>query len=501
VAGEGVVLLKNQDGLLPMKKTARVAVVGQFAKLPRYQGAGSSSMNPTRLDNIYDEMVKLVGDGHLRYAPGYPARGEAIDDGLVAEALAVAQEAEVVVVCAGLSDLFEVEGLDRAHMRLPASHNALIASLATAHPRVVVVLSNGSPVEMPWEPQVAAILEGYLGGQAGAGAIADIVYGEVNPSGKLGETFPLHLEDNPFHVYFPGGPDTVEYRESIYVGYRYFDTAGKPVLYPFGHGLSYTCFEYHDLQVSPSVMPESGKIAVSLRVKNTGKRAGQEIVQLYVRDVEASVYRPAKELKGFEKVALEPGEEKEVRFELDRRAFAFYHPGVKDWQVEAGAFEILVGASSADIRLRAKIQVEAKPLTPLPVSASKLAPYYQLPTTNDIPDDTFEALLGRPLPANQGARKGTYTLNSPVGDMTDSFIGLLLGNTMQKQMQRMVQGQEDTPIGLLMEAMAREMPLRTMLMTGGRISREMLEALLLLINGKFFKGLGALVKARRTRKK
>jgi beta-glucosidase len=501
VAGEGAVLLKNKDSLLPLPKLTRVAVIGQFAKLPRYQGAGSSSMNPTRLDNIYDEMVKLVGGDVLRYAPGYPARGEAVDEGLIAEALAVAQEADVVVVCTGLSDLFEVEGLDRQHMRLPASHNALIEALAAAHPRVVVVLSNGSPVEMPWEPQVQAILEGYLGGQAGAGAIADIVYGDVNPSGKLGETFPLRLEDNPFHVYFPGGPDTVEYRESIYVGYRYFDTAGKPVLYPFGHGLSYTCFEYHDLQVSPSVVPESGKIAVSLRVKNTGKRAGQEIVQLYVRDREASIFRPAKELKGFEKVALEPGEEKQVRFELDHRAFAFYHTGVKDWQVEAGAFEILVGASSADIRLRAEVQVEAGPLAPLPLSPDQLAPYYQLPTTSTIPDATFEALLGRPLPANQGERKGAYTLNSPVGDMQDSPIGRLLGNVMQKQMQRMIQGQEDTPIGLLMEAMAREMPLRAMLMTGGAISREMLEALLVMINGNFFKGLGALVKARRTRKK
>jgi beta-glucosidase len=365
---------------------------------------------------------------------------------------------------------------------------------------VVVVLSNGSPVEMPWEAQVDAILEGYLGGQAGAGAIADIIYGEVNPSGKLAETFPQRLEDNPFHVYFPGGPDTVEYRESIYVGYRYFDTAGKPVLYPFGHGLSYTSFEYRDLQISQAMMPESGGMAVSLRVKNTGNRAGQEIVQLYVRDVEASVFRPAKELKGFEKVALEPGEEKQVRFELGSRAFAFYHPGVKDWQVEAGAFEILVGASSADIRLRAEIQVQAEPLAPLPVSPEKLAPYYQLPSTSGISDVTFEVLLGRSLPPNQGARKGSYTLNSPVGDMKDSFVGRLLGNVMQKQMQRMIQGQEDTPIGLLMEAMAREMPLRTMLMTGGGISREMLEALLLMINGKFFKGIGALLKAMRANK-
>ncbi len=501
VAGEGAVLLKNQNGLLPLQKTAQVAVVGQFAKLPRYQGAGSSSMNPTRLDNIYDEMIKLVGEGKLRYAPGYPARGDQVDAELVAEALAVVKDADIVVVCAGLSDLFEVEGVDRQHMRLPASHNALIEALAAAHPRVVVVLSNGSPVEMPWEAQVGAVLEGYLGGQAGAGAIADILYGEVNPSGKLAETFPLRLEDNPFHAYFPGGPDTVEYRESIYVGYRYYDTAARPVLYPFGHGLSYTNFEYNDLQVSPTLVPESGKLAVSLRVKNTGERTGQEIVQLYVRDVEASIFRPAKELKGFEKVLLDPGEEKQVRFELGKRAFAFYHVGVKDWRVEAGAFEILVGASSADIRLRAEVQVEAEPLAPLPGPQDKLVPYYQLPTASYIPDEAFEALLGRHLPTNQGARKGSYTLNSPVGDMQDSFVGRLLFYFMRKQIQGMIQDQEDTPIGVLMQAAVREGPLRLMLMSGGQVSREMLEALLNMINGRIFKGLWALVKAVRANKK
>jgi beta-glucosidase len=501
VAGEGAVLLKNRDSLLPLEKQTRVAVLGRFAKLPRYQGAGSSSMNPSRLDTIYDEMVRLVGEGTLCYAPGYPERGDVIDEALVTEALAVASEAEVVVVCAGLSDLFEVEGLDRQHMRLPSSHNALIETLVAAHPHVVVVLSNGSPVEMPWEPQVSAILEGYLGGQAGAGAIADILYGAVNPSGKLGETFPLRLEDNPFYVYFPGGPDTVEYRESIFVGYRYFDTAQKEVLYPFGHGLSYTSFEYNNLQATPTVVPVDGMVTVSLGVKNTGDRAGQEVVQLYVRDVEASVFRPMKELKGFEKVSLDPGEVKEVSFNLEQRAFAFYHTGVKDWQVEAGTFEILVGASSADIRLRATVEVEAEPLAPLPVAADELAPYYQIATATDIPEDAFEALLGHALPVNLGARKGSYTLNSPVGDMRDSFVGRLLSSFMHKQMARMIQGQEDTPIGLLMEAMAREMPLRSMLMAGGGINREMLDALLVMINGKFFKGLIALLKAARKNKR
>lgn len=501
-AAEGAVLLKNEAGILPLPKGTKVALIGQFAKFPRYQGAGSSYMNPAQLDNIYDEMVKLVGAENITYAPGYPLKGEQIEPALLQEAVDVAKTAEVVVVCAGLTDMFEVEGLDREHMKLPVSHNALIETVSAAHPKVAVVLSNGSPLEMPWLAQVQAVLEGYLGGQAGAGAIADILYGVVNPSGKLAETFPLRLEDTPSFDCFPGGPTTLAYRESIYVGYRYYDSAAQEVLYPFGHGLSYTNFGYRNLWLSQDAIRESDPLTVSLEIKNTGAVAGKEIVQFYVRDIESTVFRPDKELKGFVKVELQPGEEKTVSIDLDRRAFAFYNPEIKAWQVESGQFEILVGASAGDIRLSAPVQVESAHPDAPQVERGKLTSYYALPKGKAFSREAFAALWGAPLPANEISVKGSYSLNTPVGDMRASFIGRLLGNFMSKKIQAMIEGQEDTPTALLMESMAREAPLRIMLMTGdGSLSREMLEALLMMINGKFFKGLFALIKAVRANKK
>jgi len=495
VAGEGAVLLKNEDNILPLSDDTKVALIGRFAKEPRYQGAGSSLMNPSQLDNLHAEIIKLVGDENLRYAPGYTAKADEPDEALIQAAVDLTKDADVVIICAGLTDLYETEGLDRTHMQMPPGHNALIAALAAAHDNVVVVLSNGSPIEMPWASDVAGILEGYLGGQAGAGALADILYGRVNPSGKLAETFPLKLADNPSYHYFPSGPATVEYRESLYVGYRYYDAVDQDVLYPFGHGLSYTTFEYSDLRLNQDQLTIPASLSVSLKVKNTGAVAGSEIIQFYVRDVESTVFRPEKELKGFAKVALNPGEEKTVTIELNARAFAFYNPDLKDWQVEAGAFEILVGASSRDIRLQGMVTVSSEQVAP-EVDRAALSTYYNFPKGSSVSQTDFEALLGRPVPPNQELRKGAYTLNTPLGDMHDSFIGRQFYKMMQAQMAKMTQGQEDTPIALLMEAMMHEMPLRSMLMSeDSPFDREILEALLVMINGQFFKGLFALLKA------
>lgn len=496
VAGEGAVLLKNDDAILPLQENTRVALIGRFAKTPRYQGAGSSQMNPTQLDNVYDEIVKLVGDDHLTFAPGYTKKGDHPDDGLIQEAVQLARDADVVVICAGLTDLYETEGLDRTHMKMPPGHDALIEAVAAAHSRVVVVLSNGSPVEMPWASDVSGILEGYLGGQAGAGAIADLLYGKVNPSGKLAETFPLKLEDNPSYHYFPGGPATVEYRESVYVGYRYYDSVGQDVLYPFGHGLSYTTFEYSDLQLGRNQLSMPDPLTITFKVKNTGTVAGKEVVQLYVRDVASTTFRPEKELKGFTKVQLEPGEEKSVSIELNKRAFAYYDGDLQDWRVESGEFEILVGASSRDIRLTATVAITSDHPGVPSVDRENLAVYYNFPKGVPISQRDFETLLGRPVPPNQGPQKGSYTLNTPIGDMNGSFIGQQLYKMMKSQMAKMIQGQEDTPLGLLMEAVTHEMPLRGMLMMGDdNLTRETLDALLIMINGKFLKGAGALMRA------
>lgn len=489
VAAEGAVLLKNDGDILPLQKTTPFALIGRFAKVPRYQGAGSSLMNPTKLDTLHDEMLKLTGAESLPYAPGYTEKGDHADESLIQEALAVAQKVEVVIICAGLTELYETEGVDRTHMKLPPGHDALIQRIAAAHTKVVVVLSNGSPVEMPWAQDVPCILESYLGGQAGAGGIADILFGEVNPSGKLAETFPFELEDTPAYRYFPGGPATVEYRESLYVGYRYYDTVGQPVLFPFGHGLSYTRFAYHDLVLS---RPEGEALTVTFKVKNVGKVAGKEVVQLYVRDVESTAFRPAKELKGFAKVDLQPGEETDVTLELDRRAFAYYDPQLKDWRVESGAFEILVGASSQDIRLRATVEIASTQPT---ANRTEPAVYHNFPKGAAVSQKDFEALLGHPVPPNREPQKGQYTLNTPIDDMQASLIGRQLFGVIKKHLDQMAVGKEDTPMALLLEATSHEMPLRSMLMGDTPLSREMLEALLLMMNGRFFKGLLALVRS------
>jgi beta-glucosidase len=500
VAGEGAVLLKNDGRHLPLKKSTKVALIGRFAKHPRYQGAGSSLMNPTQLDNIYDEIVKQVGSQNIAYADGYTEKGDTADKALIQEALQVASDADVVVVCAGLTGLYETEGIDRKHMKMPPGHDALIEEIAAVNEKVVVVLSNGSPVEMPWVNDVQSILEGYLGGQAGAGAIADILYGRVNPSGKLAETFPLRLEDNPSYPYFPSGPTTVEYRESIYVGYRYYDTVGQQVLFPFGHGLSYASFEYSDLKLKRAKSPDGEAVIVSLKVKNTGNVAGKEIVQVYVRDVESTVFRPAKELKGFAKVDLNAGEVTGVTIELDRRAFAFYDVVQRDWIVEAGDFEILVGASSQDIHLTDTIQLASTQMATSPADRERLATYYDLSKGTPVSQSDFEALLGQTVPPNQGPQKGNYTLNTPIGDMSDSFTGRQLFKIIEKQIYQMIQGLEDTPTAMLFQAMVQEMPLRATLMMGdGPLNREMLDALVTMINGQFIKGLGAFLKARRVK--
>jgi beta-glucosidase len=498
VSAEGAVLLKNDGSILPLQKTTRFAMVGRFAKKPRYQGAGSSLMNPTRLDNLYDEILKLVGGESLAYAPGYTEKGDQPDETLIQEALALAQEADVVVICAGLTDLYETEGVDRAHLHMPAGHDALIQRIAAAHSKVVVVLSNGSPVEMPWAGNVPCILEGYLGGQAGAGGIADVLFGRVNPSGKLAETFPLKLEDTPAFHYYPGGPAVVEYRESLYVGYRYYDTVGQAVLFPFGHGLSYTSFEYAGLALSQPGGPTSEALTVTFKVRNTGKTAGKEIVQLYVRDVESSAFRPEKELKGFAKVELQPGQETTVTLELDRRAFAWYDPQLKDWRVESGSFEILVGASSRDIRLKGTVEICSAQPAALVVDQPRVTAYFNFPKGVPVSREDFEALLGRPVSPNLPPQKGRYDLNTPIGDMSGSFIGRQFAGMMKKNLDKMILGQEDTPMALLMETMLKEMPLRSLMMMGGSLNREKLEALLTLMNGHLFKGVSAFIKANRS---
>jgi beta-glucosidase len=363
-AGESLVLLKNEGNLLPLEvgKIKTLAIIGAFSKTPRYQGAGSSQVNPTRVSTAYDELVKSVGnDAVIRYASGYLEEGETTDQ-LIDEARQQAAGADVAVVFAGLPDSFESEGFDRASLDMPAGHNRLIEAVIAVQPNVAVVLMNGSAVTMPWADQVPAIVEAWLGGQAGGGAIADVLTGKVNPSGKLSETFPARLEDTPPYPDFPARNKEANYGEGIFIGYRHFDARKMAPLFPFGFGLSYATFAYSDLRLNASTIKDTDGVNVEVKVKNTGQVAGKEVVQLYVHEQSPKVVRPEKELKGFAKVALQPGEEKTVSFQLLRRDFAFYDVSSHDWSVSPGKFDILVGSSARDLPLKQTIDVEVAQL-------------------------------------------------------------------------------------------------------------------------------------------
>ncbi|WP_410512248.1 glycoside hydrolase family 3 C-terminal domain-containing protein [Paenibacillus sp. BR2-3] len=388
VARESMVLLRNEDHILPLAKEGTIAIIGEFAKKPRYQGGGSSHVNPTKLDDAFTEMKAIAGaDAELLYAQGYELDRDDINAALLQEAREAAAKADTAVLFLGLPDSYESEGYDRSHLSLPESHKALIAAVSEVQSNIVVVLSNGSPVEMPWIHQTKGILEGYLGGQAFGGAIADLLFGVVSPSGKLAETFPAKLSDNPSFLNFPGEGDKVEYKEGIFVGYRYYDKKEMEPLFPFGFGLSYTQFQYGDLRVSSSRIKDTETLQVSVTVQNTGNRPGKEIVQLYVSDIESSVIRPLQELKGFQKVELQPGEQKEVTFELNKHSFAYYNVSIADWHVESGTFQISVGSSSRDIRLSGSVEIEST--TPIAVR------YHRNTTVGDLLENPLTAEIAK----------------------------------------------------------------------------------------------------------
>lgn len=356
LAAECMVLLKNEGGALPLREGRSLAVIGKFAMEPRYQGGGSSHINSFKVTGLMDA---LEGVERVTYAQGYDTERDEIQDRLIDEAVAAARGADVAVIVAGLPDSFESEGYDRAHMRMPDCQNALIERVAEANPNTVVVLYNGSPVEMPWLGKVKAVIEAYLGGQAVGGATKDVLFGNVNPCGRLPESFPLKLEHNPSYLTYGGEEDMAVYNEGVFVGYRYYDKKQMEVLFPFGFGLSYTSFEYRNLRVSAESISDTDTLTVSVDVENTGALPGKEVVQLYVGDRESTVFRPVRELKGFEKVSLAPGEIKTVTFTLDKRAFAYWNTGLHDWHVETGAFIIEIGRSSRDIALSCAVTVQS----------------------------------------------------------------------------------------------------------------------------------------------
>lgn len=358
IATEGMVLLKN-DGILPLSEQQHIAVIGRSAEEAHFQGGGSSHINPTKVAVPFKELQMQAGEAELSYASGYPSDNSFRQD-LIDEAVTLAQAADVAILYIALPSFKESEGYDRGDLDLTDQQVALITAVANVQPKTVVVLNNGAPVAMSvWIDKVAAVLEGWMMGQAGGAALADILFGKVNPSGKLAETFPLKLADTPSHLNWPGDAGTVHYGEGLFIGYRYYDAKEMPVLFPFGYGLSYTTFAYSNPQVSATAFKDVDGVTVTVDVTNTGSVAGKETVQLYVHDQKSGLVRPYKELKGFAKVDLQPGETKTVSMSLDFRAFAYYHPEYKQWITEDGDFDLLLAASATDIRHTLTVTLES----------------------------------------------------------------------------------------------------------------------------------------------
>lgn len=480
-AAEGsIVLLKNDEKLLPLKKGAKVAVIGDFAQKPRYQGAGSSVVNPTKLVSTLD-VIKDFDLDMIGFAAGYVRTGEANDE-MKAEAVRLAKDAETVLLYVGLDEVSEAEGLDRSNMKLGKNQEDLIKALLEVNQNIVVVLSAGSPIEMPWAEKVPAIIHGYLSGQAGAGAMLKAITGQINPNGKLAESYPFKYEDTPAYNYFPSKERSSEYREGLYVGYRYYTTAKVPVRYPFGYGLSYTSFTYSEMSATDK--------AVTFTIQNTGERDGAEVAQVYVSAKDGEVFRPALELKGFAKVFLKAGEKKTVTVSLDDKAFRYFNVKTNKWEVEGGDYEILVGASCMDIRLSKVVSVKGSSGAN-PYDKAKLADYYSGNVLN-VTDAEFEELLGHAIPEGKWRTDGLLDVNDAICQMyyAKSWPARLVWKIMTNIKNKSeAKGKADLNILFIYN-----MPFRGIgKMTGGMCSQEMVGGIMKIVNGHFFKGVGTII--------
>ena len=480
-AEESIVLLKNESEILPLKEGAEVVVIGDFAKVPRYQGAGSSLVNPAKEpESILNE---IAGSGlkMTAYEQGY-VRNRKTDKKLVEAAVNAAKAAKTVLIFAGLDEISESEGLDRTHMHMPAAQNALIHAVARVNPNVIVVLSAGSSVEMPWYSEVKGIVHGYLGGQAGASAMLNVLTGKVCPSGRLNETYPLHYEDTPAYRYYPSKERSSEYREALYVGYRYYTTVGKKVRFPFGFGLSYTSFSYKDLKV--------GEKGVTFTVKNEGKVRGTEVPQLYVGRTSDTVFRPVRELKGFDRVTMDPKEEKEVTIPFDDKTFRFYDTRTDSWEIESGEYQIMVGCNAEEMLLEGSLSVEGT------VKSGKYSkeemPEYFTGHIEQVEDSEFQKLYEKEIP--DGSWSGEIRINDAVCQL---YYGKgILGKLIYKVLRLLLKISEWQGKPNLNVLFNYNMPIRGYAkMTGGLVTMEMAEALTEMANGHRIKGTAHLIRA------
>ena len=471
VAGQCAVLLKNEGSILPLDKKRKIVVMGDFARAPRYQGAGSSKINPTKLECGLDAL-KEAGVNVTGFALGF-RRGGRRDPLLIRQACNLAKNADTVLMWLGLDEGGEAEGIDREDMKLPENQIELLSAVAQVNPNIVVVLSCGCAVEKDWDTKAKAVLHGYLGGQAGVRAMAKLLLGEVNVSGKLSETVPLRYEDVSSAPYYPGKEATSEYREGIYVGYRYFDTAKKQVKYPFGHGLSYTTFTYSDLDVFPD--------RVSFRIRNTGNVAGAEIAQLYMHKKNDGMFRPEQELKGFARVELAPGEEKTVSIGLNDRSFSVWSVRENDWVIEGGVYELRIGASSRDIRLRAEIRRDGAVANPY--ADEVFAPYYS-GEVHSVSEESFAALLGHAVPNAKWDRSAPIGFNDTIsqGEYLDGGLGKTVYNLISfVRRVLMATGKKESANSVMF---VMNMPWRNVARMSGMLCDEQVMALLDIVNRK-----------------
>lgn len=477
-ARESAVLLKNSDNLLPLPPKSKVALIGDFAVEPRYQGAGSSLVNAIQMET----MEKMITDYNLQVVGvnrGYQRDGKE-DAALKKAALDLAAIADIVIYCFGLDELSESEGLDRTHMRIPQNQIDLLGAIAQVNSNIVGVLSAGSSVEMPWQHCCRAILHGYLNGQAGASAMLDLLTGKFNPSGRLNETYPLRYEDTPAFRNFPSTERNAEYREAVYVGYRYYDTGKIRVQYPFGYGLSYTSFEYSDLRVEAD-----GAI---FTIKNTGSHDGAEVPQMYVSLPGAKVFRPEKELKGFCKVFLKAGESKEIRIPFDDKTFRYWNVKTNQWEVEGGTYGIQIGACVSDIRLRGRLQVKGT-TTEFPYDPQQMPTYYN-GLIQQVGDSEFAALLGYQIP--QGKWSGLLTENDTICQMYYARSGL--ARFIYRILTRIKKKSEAKGKPNLNILFIYNMPFRSIAkMTNGAVSMEMVHGMVDAVNGHVLRGLKRII--------
>lgn len=492
VADECSVLLKNDEHILPMKKDAHVAVIGGFAKTMRYQGAGSSKILPTKLDNAYDAL--LEAGVKFDYAEGYHRHKQDIDPNLIDEALAIAKDKDLVLIFAGLPESYESEGFDRENMLMPKSHTDLIEEVAKVNANVVVVLSAGAPVNMFWYPKVKGILMGYLLGQAGGKSIVDILLGKVNPSGKLAESFPYYTNDTPAANFFSKRALDIEYRESVFVGYRYYEASNKFVQFPFGFGLSYSNFSLSDFEVSASELNEKIPVTIRLKVTNLGPCDGAEVVQCYLGQNNPVIFKPVKELRRFEKVFLKVNESKVITFKLDKEDFTYYNTHIKNWAIESGSYTIYVGNSSDNTPLKSTVTFNALNIVK-PIDYRQSAPGYYAMNRDvlDIRFREFEAVYEKDITHVPDQHTRPFTLNNCLADAKGYRTGRFIIKVLNGQITKMANGDENQEA--LIRAVALDTPLRSVTaLTSGQISINMAEGIVDFMNGRPLRGILKILK-------